>query len=43
MSLEELRAAWPILSPEERLEALEHLSTEHANELFTMINEDGDI
>ncbi|MEE8251808.1 MAG: magnesium transporter [Gemmatimonadales bacterium] len=38
MSLEELRAAWPILSPEERLEAFEQLGTEHANELFTILD-----
>lgn len=38
MSREELRAAWPILSPEERLEAFEHLGTEHANELFTILD-----
>lgn len=38
MSLEELRAAWPILSPEERLEAFAHLSTEHADELFTILD-----
>ena len=37
LSLDELRAAWPILSREERLEAFEHQVGERADELFTML------